>query len=211
LLSLRGHRTAWLDEAFLIIPPLALFICYSLTADNMGVRYLIPCFPFFFIFTARIASFPFTAKPIYGLLIPALLGWCLFEFVAIIPDHLSYFNHLAGGSRHSFECLDDSNVDWGQSLIQLKNYLCDQPVGDYWFCYFGTSDPSYYGIKGRRITDLGSILRPPQGTIILSSHSLARGQAMMARLLGRGPENWLAHAVPKAIIGHVISDNYFFW
>src|SRR6185437_9203448 len=91
LLFLRGHRTAWLDEAFLIIPPLALFTCYSLTADNMGVRYLIPCFPFFFIFTARIASFPFTAKRICGLLIPALLGWCLFEFVAVMPDHLSYF------------------------------------------------------------------------------------------------------------------------
>jgi hypothetical protein len=202
VLFLRGHRTAWLDEAFLIIPPLALFICYSLTADNMGVRYLIPCFPFLFIFTARIASYPFTARPIYVGGLTALLGWCLFEFLAIMPDHLSYFNQLAGGSRHGFEWLDDSNVDWGQGLIQLKDYLRDHPVGDYWVCYFGSGDPSYYGIKGRRITDLGSIIRPPQGTIILSSHCLARGQAMMARLFGRGPENWLAHAVPKAIVGH---------
>jgi hypothetical protein len=168
----------------------------------MGVRYLIPCFPFFFIFTARIASFPFTAKPICGLLIPALLGWCLIEFVAVMPDHLSYFNQIAGGSSHGFEWLDDSNVDWGQGLIQLKDYLRDHPVGDYGFCYFGTGDPGYYGIKGRRITDLGCILRPPQGTIILSSHCLARGQAMMARLFGRGTENWLARAVPKAIVGH---------
>jgi hypothetical protein len=74
MLFLRGHRTAWLDEAFLIIPPLVLFICYSLAADNIGVRYLIPCFPFFFIFTARIASFPFTARRIYGVLVSALLG-----------------------------------------------------------------------------------------------------------------------------------------
>ena len=46
----KGRRATWLDEAFLIVPAAGYFLFYSIFADNIGVRYLIPCFPFLYIF-----------------------------------------------------------------------------------------------------------------------------------------------------------------
>jgi len=198
-----GKRAPWLDEAFLVVPALAFFIGYSLTADNIGVRYLIPCFPFFFIFTARLGAVLGSIRRWGRGALALLLGWYLVEFAAIWPDHLSYFNQVAGGPRHGVEWLDDSNVDWGQGLIQLRRYLADRRVGDYRFCYFGSADPGYYGIRGERVTPkgLGPYL-PAPGTLIVSAHCVARGQALLATVHGRGPNNWLLHTAPKAIVGH---------
>ncbi len=193
-----GKRAQWLDEAFLVVPALAFFIGYSLTADNLGVRYLIPCFPFFFIFTARLAPAIGSGRRWGGVILALLLTWYPAEFAAIWPDHLSYFNQIAGGYRGGTEWLDDSNVDWGQGLIQLRQYLKDHAIQDYRLCYFGSADPGYYGIRGRLI----SHNFPTPGTLIYSAHCVARARARLTAAFGRGPENWLAYTAPKAIVGH---------
>ena len=71
----------------------------------------------------------------WGRAVTAALGlWMLSTSAAIYPDHLSYFNEFAcvaepgqigldGGSRCGTLWLDDSNVDWGQGLKQLKTWL----------------------------------------------------------------------------------------
>ncbi len=67
----RGVRAPRLDEAFLAVPAVAFFIGYSATADNIGVRYLIPAFPFLFIFTARLVPAVASARrwaPVMGAL-----------------------------------------------------------------------------------------------------------------------------------------------
>ncbi|PYV90665.1 MAG: hypothetical protein DMG05_09680 [Acidobacteria bacterium] len=202
LLFFWGNRAFWLDEAFLVIPGISFFIGYSLAADNMGVRYLIPCFPFIFIFTARVAGEFFVKKRSMVTALAILLGWYFIEFVTIYPDHLSYFNEIAGGSRHGPEWLDDSNVDWGQGLIQLRHYLQENPPKGYWFCYFGSAIPKYYGISGRSFDDLSIISPPLKGTIFMSAHCVARARAIMNSLYGSGPENWISHTLPKAIVGH---------
>jgi hypothetical protein len=201
-LFLKGTRACWFEEAFLVIPPLSFFVGYSLTADNVGVRYLIPCFPFFFIFTARILSPVLATKKWMLIALGVLLGWYLVEFLAIYPDHLSYFNEIAGGSRHGPEWLDDSNVDWGQGLIQLQDYVHCHPEKQYWLCYFGSVDPKYYRIPARILTDEVP-LSPPSGvTLILSGHCLARLRALMMSFLTSGSNRWALDVAPKAVVGH---------
>jgi len=198
----RGRTGLWLDEAFLAVPALAFFVGYSLWADNLGVRYLLPCFPFFFIFTARLVPRLLQAGRGFKVALAVLLVWCGVEFVAIWPDHLSYFNQLAGGPSRGSEWLDDSNIDWGQGLIQLREYLEEHPVEEYRFCYFGSGDPSYYGITGQPVsmTDLLSPAGP--GTWILSAHCVARAQARLQQRHGVGPGNWLKHVAPVERVGH---------
>ncbi len=195
-------RSSWIDEAFLVIPAISFFVAYSMTADNLGIRYLIPCFPFLFIFTARTARMLVAGKRPLRVAGTIILMWYLFEFVSITPDHLSYFNQFAGGPRRGFEWLDDSNVDWGQGLLQLREYFQDQTSGDWWLCYFGSGDPKYYGIEASDFNDFAAVLSPPRGTLVLSAHCLARAQALMTRIYGHGPKNWIARSVPKAIVGH---------
>jgi hypothetical protein len=194
----KGRRAFWLDELFLVVPALAFFVGYSLTADNIGIRYLIPCSPFFIIFTARILAEAVTSKPTLRVTLAVLLSWYLVEFMAIYPDHLSYFNQIAGGYRHGPEWLDDSNVDWGQGLIQLREYLRSHKLEDYSLCYFGSGDPQYYGIPKRNVTNEVS-LPPPRGrTLILSGHYVARIRALAPSLA----QGWPSSAVPKVVVGH---------
>ena len=78
---------------------------------------------------------------------------CLFVFsppwhpALVHPHYLAYFNELAGGPRNGYKYLVDSNLDWGQELMQLKGWLqkrnINRPLG---LCYFGMADPRYYAI-----------------------------------------------------------------
>ncbi len=197
VLFICGKRRSWLEEAFVAVPAIIYFAAYSAGASNLGIRYLIPCFPFLFVFSARVASWAAGRAAVALLACLLWLGW---EFASIWPDHLSYFNQLAGGPNHGTEWLDDSNVDWGQGLIQLREYLKRRPIGDYWFCYFGSAVPGYYGVQQKPIANEG--LMKPQGMLILSAHCVARMRAVLRRQFGTSSENWMLHKVPQDIVGH---------
>jgi hypothetical protein len=175
---------------------------YSLSAEPLGVRYWIPCFPFLFIATGRVAPMlRHTRSWAVGTLC-ALCAWLVIEFAAIWPDHLAYFNQSVGGYRGGLAWLDDSNVDWGQGLIELRDYLEAHPVGDYNLCYFGNINPKVYGIRGRLVW-FDSLLEPPApGVWIFSADCMARMQAHLRIRYGDGPLNWLGFVEPKAIVGH---------
>jgi hypothetical protein len=198
----KGTRASRLDEAFLIVPAAGYFLFYSHFADNIGVRYLIPCFPFLFIFTGRIVQGLYFAPRLLKLLFVALLAWNLSEHVVIAPDHLSYFNQIAGGAENGIEWLSDSNVDWGQGLIQLRQFIERSGITDYAYFYFGTADPEYYGIRGRRIEGFDFVIRPTRGVVIMSSHLVTRARDVLDRVFGNSPLNWLRHQTPTHIVGH---------
>ncbi len=198
----KGKRAFWLDEVFLIVPALAFLVGYSLKADNIGVRYLIPCLPFMMIFSARIVSAA-AGRRALRTLVTLLLGWYVVEFIAIWPDHLSYFNQIVGGYRHGPEWLDDSNVDWGQGLIELRDYLQSHRMCDYSLLYFGSGEPQYYGIPRRNLVDEVSLSPVPGTTLILSGHYLARIRAVARRKNSNETLSvWPFKAVPKTVVGH---------
>ena len=202
VLLLAGRRATWLDEAFLIVPAIGYFLFYSFFADNIGVRYLIPCFPFLYIFAARVVHGLISAPHAYKILLAAVLGWNLSEYASITPDHLSYFNQIAGGAENGIEWLSDSNLDWGQGLIQLRQFIEEQKIADYAYFYFGTADPEYYGIRGRRIEDFDFVLHPTRGVVVMSSHLVTRARDVLDRAFGNGPLNWLRRQAPVSIVGH---------
>ncbi|MGH7820840.1 MAG: ArnT family glycosyltransferase, partial [Candidatus Binatia bacterium] len=86
-----GRRDGWLEEAFLLVPAIGLFAAYSAFSDPLGVRYVIPCFPFLFLFAARFAPIA-TSLPALRPIAAGLFVWLLVEYISIWPDHLSYFN-----------------------------------------------------------------------------------------------------------------------
>jgi|RhiMethySRZTD1v2_1073278.scaffolds.fasta_scaffold02662_10 hypothetical protein len=202
VMSFKGWRATQLDEAFLIVPAAGYFLFYSMFADNIGVRYLIPCFPFLYILAGRLVHRLCSAGRLHKLLFCTLLTWNLSEYAAIVPDHLSYFNQIAGGAKNGTEWLSDSNVDWGQGLIQLRRFIEDQQITDYAYFYFGTADPEYYGIRGRRIAGLDFVIHPTRGLVIMSAHIIPVARNVLDRVFGNGPLNWLRRQAPVHIVGH---------
>ena len=201
-----------LARCFLLVPPAVFFIGTSLLADQIGIRYLMPALPFAYLLggLALAALFTSAAKWTRGLAV-ALCAWLVLAAAGIYPDHLSYFNESAcllgdptqvgldGGSKCGVLWLDDSNVDWGQGLKQLKGWLDRHQQGREIRLQTNYGLPaSAYGIRSVTpdIMELGQ--RPVRGLYVVSAGSVARIPAIA------GASDWLRRTPPAAIVGHAL-------
>jgi hypothetical protein len=119
---------------------------------NIGHRHLLPIYPFLFIVAALGAASAWrSGKRLTRALVIVALFWYALGTVKLHPHYLAYFNELAGGPRNGYKYLVDSNLDWGQDLIGLKDYMRAQRIPSVKLSYFGTAEPSYYGIPCERL------------------------------------------------------------
>ena len=129
----RGYSAAWRDEMVVLAPGLAILIFVSSqTGFSVHSRYVIPALPFFFVWASKVGRV-FEMRPVTGkrqVLAAAVvmaLAWSVASSLWVYPHSLSYFNELVGGPKHGGEHLLDSNIDWGQDLFYLKDWLEDHP------------------------------------------------------------------------------------
>ena len=139
--------------------PLLLFpALYSLlsllSSVNIGYRHLLPLLPFLFIFTSRIAACKLRVtnhesritNHVLRFTLYALLAWLLIGTLLTPPHYLAYFNLLAGGPAGGYRCLVDSNLDWGQNLYQLRDWMQENGVERVYYAHFSPARPEVYGI-----------------------------------------------------------------
>lgn len=117
------------DLRFLAL--LAPFVLYTafvmLSRIDIGVRYYLPAFPPLFILGGalldRLLKSGRASRKRAGLAVACvLLGWVGVEAVRAYPDQMSYFNQLASRRPH-WRYLSDSNVEWGDDVRELAEYL----------------------------------------------------------------------------------------
>jgi hypothetical protein len=148
----RGARwLRWRDEFVLLAPAMVILVFVSSqTGFSEHMRYVLPCFPFVFIWIGRLArvldrpwwsskrpSPPaplprggegrIDARWVLAGLSAAALVWSIGSSLWVYPHSLSYFNELVGGPMGGPEHLIHSNVDWGQDLLFLKGWLEEHP------------------------------------------------------------------------------------
>jgi hypothetical protein len=75
------------------------------------------------------------------------LAWLVAGTLAVGPRYLQYFNEWAGGPEGGHRVLIDSNIDWGQDLIRLREYMAANEIDSVALAYFGRVHPGVYGIK----------------------------------------------------------------
>ena len=140
-------RRSLADEMLLIVPGALLFLLISSqTGFAHHQRYVFPSFPFWFIWLSRCAHFPVHAgssvrKATRGVIVVSVL-WYVGAAVWYFPHNQGYFNELVGGPAHGDEYLLDSNSDWGQDLLFLKQWVEKHPEATpLHIAYFGLVDP----------------------------------------------------------------------
>jgi hypothetical protein len=116
LIRKRDSRFLWLVPPFLLYSVFLLF-----TGINIGVRYYLPGYVLLFILAgallARLTSNGRTSLAAFG-----LAGWCAFIAVRTYPDYIPYMNGFASRHPH-YWYLSDSNVEWGDDVRGLAEYL----------------------------------------------------------------------------------------
>lgn len=114
-------------RVLVLLLPLALFTgLLMLSTINIGVRYYLPAYPFFFIlggaFLDDVLRRHVKRITLAWGLVAALFCWVAVEAVRAYPDHMSYMNQLASRQPHWWY-LSDSNVEWGDDIRNLALYL----------------------------------------------------------------------------------------
>jgi hypothetical protein len=108
-----------------LIIPLAIYLTLSVTGHiNIGIRHLLPAFPFLFILGGAMLDRLLKGKQKLAgtALVVIVFGWSFVEAARVFPDYIPYMNQLASGRPHWWY-LSDSNVEWGDDVGALAQYL----------------------------------------------------------------------------------------
>ena len=138
----------WRDALVIIVPAGEIvFLVSSLDGMSHHFRYILPAFPFVFVWLAvALQSVCYKSRPRRWFVVVCLAG-TIMSGMWQYPHVMSYFNELAGGPHRGHRHLIDSSVDWGQDLLFLKRWLQRHPeVSPLGLAYFGSIDPYLVGV-----------------------------------------------------------------
>jgi hypothetical protein len=145
---------------FTLWAPVLVYFSIAVWARmNIGIRHILPIYPFLFVLAGESAAALWQSRTVWkrGCLI-LIGGWALWGSVVTYPNYLAYFNEAAGGPKNGHNVLLDSNLDWGQNLKSLKSWMGEHGVKSILLLYFGQAEPASYGIDAIHIP--GSLVRP---------------------------------------------------
>ena len=195
-------RTSWADDLLLLLP-IAVFMGTAMVNKiNIGVRHVLPIYPFVIVLAAMAISEFFLRRRDLALI--AVVAAAI-ELATVYPDNLAFFNLSIGGPNHGAEYLADSNLDWGQDLKGLSRWMKNQQVTFINLSYFGTAEPVYYGINCTHLpgAPFYAEVQPPKlpGYVAVSETNL---RGVYLEEAGRAFYRPLVAREPVAIIGHTI-------
>ncbi|MEK7630331.1 MAG: phospholipid carrier-dependent glycosyltransferase [Patescibacteria group bacterium] len=201
-----------------------IYWAYSMKSPlNIGIRHLLPTFPFIYILTASALKNWFQGeahdstgifrkfftmigeiakKSIKICLIFGFLLWLIIETVITYPYFLSYFNEAAGGVWGGYHYVTDSNYDWGQDLGRLKQFVLENNIKKIAVDYFGGGNPKYY--LGENVAENWSSAQGSPSTLRQNSGQASSGQVQKIEWLAVSV-NILESAVGK--IGGTVNRN----
>ena len=162
-LALTLYRQSWRAEMWLLLPAAVYLIASMSSPLNIGYRHLLPILPLLFVHVSKLFAsesqlvirHPRLAtrltqsvvrNGLYTLAI-VLLIWQALSALGIYPHYLAYFNEIAGGPENGHRYLVDSNLDWGQDLPALKDYLDKEGIDQIYLSWFGPARPEQHGIR----------------------------------------------------------------
>ncbi|MDF1514288.1 MAG: hypothetical protein P1S60_10815, partial [Anaerolineae bacterium] len=126
---------------------------------NIGYRHLLPILPCLIILAGDVCTTTVTNllrlpsnrperyKYVLTAIVISLLTGSVFAAIHAAPSPLEYFNALAGGRTHGYHYLVDSNLDWGQSLWDLRTWMTATGVERVKYAHYSPASPSQYGIQ----------------------------------------------------------------
>ena len=184
---------------------------------NIGVRHILPTFPFVYFLIATGIAFIFkkikksSVEIGAALLLIGLLAWYVSVSVAAWPHYLTFFNITGGGQEQGYHYVVDSNYDWGQDLKRLENWVEENKVDKIYLDYFGGADPAYYlGDKYKEWKAQASPSEVPKGSYIAISINQLQGGRAYALPNYNGPSGHYRWVKDEKLVGRAGNTIFIF-
>ncbi len=129
---------------------------------DIGERHILPLYPFALLIAGSVWEQVVALKARIGTEVPTWWGpkRINYNMIALLlvlalnaadtlragPDYLTYFNILVR-PQNSWRYLTDSNLDWGQGLIAVREYEFRHLGEPLHLAYFGSVNPALYGVR----------------------------------------------------------------
>ena len=134
----------------LLVYPALYAASAPFSSVDIGYRHLLPLLPFLFILISRltldVSRLTFDVSRITHhvsrITFYALLTCYLAITLRLAPHYLAYFN-----VRDGYRYLVDSNLDWGQNLYQLRDWMDEHDVERVYYAHYSPARPQVYGIQ----------------------------------------------------------------
>ncbi len=139
----RQDLVAWLPFTLLIFAAI-------IGGLDLGYRLMLPALPYAIVIAGRGASAIWSAeidRRLVKLGVSVLAIWLVVDVLSAGPNHLAYFNQLTGDRSRDYTLLVDSNLDWGQDLIALRDWQHSHQIDQVNLAYYGSARPSDYDIS----------------------------------------------------------------
>jgi len=183
LIRFRREPLTRTDNLVLAVPFFSYAVFMLLERTYCGFRYFFPALPLLFVWIGGITK---TNRPLVKYGVISLLVLNAVVALKAFPNELSYFNAFIG-SENAHRYVRDSDVDWGQGLKALSAWMKQHGVERVTLDYFGTADPSYYGVVAERWTE--TEIKAPLGKVY----------ALSRQYLDHAP--WALERKPAAVVG----------
>jgi hypothetical protein len=138
----RGRRMLWPLSLAVLFLVIGMFVGRL----GIGIRYLVPMLPALAVGLGALGALRPGDSRLWRRSAVALAVAQALEMGTHAPWHLSFFNAIAGGPARGQWIVNDSNVDWGQGLVALREELRRRGIARVHLAYHGTAEPSLYGL-----------------------------------------------------------------
>jgi len=176
----RDHTRALI---YVLVPGALYLLVAMINGLNIGVRHILPLYPLAAILAgAGVAALAVRSR-VWMWACAALIAAHIASALSVFPNSLAYANEAWGGAWNTHRILNDSNVDWGRQLYQVKEWEDRHPGEDCWFAYTVRPfiRPETYGIHCHILPNgMGGSGPEPvpaviHGTVLLSAAEVEGG------------------------------------
>jgi 4-amino-4-deoxy-L-arabinose transferase-like glycosyltransferase len=178
----RGESGCFSRLSVLLLPTAALLGVASFSTMQLGVRYVLPALPLLMILASRVGLSLEVMRPAGRRAAVWLVIAVSLSSLRHHPHHLAYFNEAAGGPAGGRHHLLDSNLDWGQDLHLVREFMDQQQLDEIGLVYFGTlpaerlgiryqisrgrePEPGWHAVSVNYVMGRPHLLREPAGTM----------------------------------------------
>lgn len=153
---LRGLRRGRTFEQFVLVLPGLIWLVFAMSSRiNLGLRHVLPAYVFMFILAGSGIK-ELSRRRWSVVLVAVLLCWQGVSAVRTYPDYIPYFNEPAGGPKAGIRYFADSNCDWGQELLTLREWMREKGKSRVVVHSLASPAPDIYGLQA-----IGRLTPPP--------------------------------------------------
>ena len=183
-----------------IFVPLVFFLgAAMLNKIHIGLRHILPVFPFFFLLAGHVGFLigkirPGFLKNASTALLALLVILSAGRTLATGPDYLAYFNEIVGVPAQGAKLVADSNLNWGQDNKRLAEFVLEKkiPTVNILAEAMNADIYDYYKIPWKML-DPGDLINPVPGF-----YALGIGSFMIQQ---RDLRSWFYEKQPTYKIG----------